>query len=265
MRQIYPVHGEDLKPVPAVLPGTLPAAVRAVADLYGNGVVRIPADRPWLRANMVASADGAASLNGRSGPLSGSADRMVFTVLRSLADVILVGAGTVRTEHYRPVKGEQIWLGLRPEGAALPAIAIVSASLDLDPTAPLLARAAPGSQTIVITTEAAPADRKAAVRQNARVIESGEKRVDVAAAIRALADLGYRDILTEGGPVLLGHLVRANLVDELCLTTSPVLAGGSTDRIVSFGVHEPTAPAQLKLAHVLADDGYLLSRYLRAL
>jgi 5-amino-6-(5-phosphoribosylamino)uracil reductase len=189
---------------------------------------------------------------------------MVFTVLRSLADVILVGAGTVRTERYRPVQGEQIWLGLRPGGAALPAIAIVSASLDLDPTAPLLTRAAPGSQTIVITAAAAPADRKAALRQNARVIDSGEKRVDMAAAIRALADLGFRNILTEGGPVLLGHLVKSGLVDELCLTTSPVLAGGSTDRIVALGEDEPATPLQLKLAHVLADDGYLLSRYLRA-
>ncbi len=85
-------------------PGEPPDAIRELARLYGNGAA-IRRAVPWLRANMVASADGAASLDGRSGGLSGPADRMVFTVLRSLADLILVGAGTARAERYRPGAG----------------------------------------------------------------------------------------------------------------------------------------------------------------
>ena len=209
---------------------------------------------------MVASADGAVSIDGRSGGLSGPADRMVFTVLRSLADLILVGAGTVRAERYRPVQAAEIWAGLRPAGAPVPAIAVVTGRLDLDPDCPLLTAAAPGAQTIVITTGTAPPDQRAAIARRARVIEAGEDRLDLAAAVSALHGFGYRSILTEGGPVLLGHLAEADLLDELCLTTSPVLAGGSAGRILTW----PSAcAARLSLAHVLTDDGFLFSRYLR--
>jgi riboflavin biosynthesis pyrimidine reductase len=213
---------------------------------------------------MVSSADGAAWLNGRSGGLSGPADRMVFTVLRSLSDLILVGAGTATTERYRPAQADELWAQLRPPGAPVPAIAVVTASLSLDPDSPLLTGAAPGAQTIVITTASAPADRKAAVARHARIIEAGQQRVDLVAAVGELHRLGYAGILTEGGPTLLGHLADAGLLDELCLTTSPVLARGSASRIV-------TAPAtaadgkisRLSLRHVLADESFLLSRYIR--
>ena len=136
---------------------------------------------------MVASADGAVSVDGRSGGLSGPADRMVFTVLRSLADLILVGAGTARAERYRPVQADEIWAGLRPAGAPVPPIAVVTGRLDLDPDSQLLAAAAPGAQTIVITTAAASPDRRAAIARRARVIEAGQDRVDFAAAVRRAA------------------------------------------------------------------------------
>lgn len=213
-----------------------------------------------LRANMVASADGAASLDGRSGALSGPADRMLFTVLRSLADVILVGAGTVRAERYRPVQAAEIWTGLRPPDAPVPTIAVVSGRLDLNPDSKLLTAAAPGAQTIVITCAAASPERRAAIARTCRVIEAGPDSVDLKAAISALHLLGYDSILTEGGPRLLGYLDEAGLVDELCLTTSPVLAAGSADRITIA----PSAPAApLSLVHVLHDDGFLFSRYQR--
>ncbi|MFY9886807.1 MAG: dihydrofolate reductase family protein, partial [Streptosporangiaceae bacterium] len=112
MRQIYPVQGPELPLVPAATAGPLPAAVQTLADLYGNGSSSPPASR-HLRANMVASADGAASLAGRSGGLSGAGDRMVFTVLRSLSDLVLVGAGTARAERYRPAQSAGLWTGLR--------------------------------------------------------------------------------------------------------------------------------------------------------
>lgn len=259
MRQIFPAQGRDLPVVARAKRGPTPPAVVELASYYGNGVA---SPRGLLRANMVASADGAVSVNGRSGALSGPADRMLFTVLRSLADLILVGAGTVRAERYRPVKADEIWSGLRPPGAPVPPIAIVTGRLDLDLDSQLVTSPAAGAQTIVITTAAAPADKRAAVARHARIIEAGEDRLDFAAAIGALHDLGHASILTEGGPTLLGHLAAASLIDELCITTSPVLAAGAASRIIS-GAALADATAKLSLRHVLTDDGFLFSRYAR--
>jgi riboflavin biosynthesis pyrimidine reductase len=257
VRQIYPGQGLELPVHSHARPGPPPAAVVELASYYGNGAGQ---PRGLLRANMVASADGAVSVSGRSGGLSGPADKMVFTVLRSLADLILVGAGTVRAERYRPAQAAGVWADLRPADAPVPPIAVVTGRLDLDPDSPLLTATAPGAQTIVITTAAAPPERRAAIARRGRVIEAGEHRLDFAAAVGALHELGYASILCEGGPTLLGHLAEADLVDELCLTTSPVVAAGSAGRIVSaraaFGM-------ALSLVHVLHDDGFLFSRYRR--
>ncbi len=260
MRQIYPAAGPDLPVIPRASAGPLPDAVARLADLYGNVAAATtvgPAPSGRLRANMVASADGAVTLDGRSGGLSGPADKMIFTVLRSLADLILVGAGTARTEHYRPVQPEEIWLQLRPAGAPLPPIAVVTGTLDLSNCERLLTVPPGPSQTIVITTASAPADRKAALAGKARVIEAGEHAVDVTAALKALVDLGYPSILTEGGPTLLGELVAAGLLDDLCLTTSPQLAAGPAGRIVCG----PPATLGLSLSHAMVDGDFLLCRY----
>ncbi len=125
---------------------------------------------------MVASADGAAALDGRSGGLSGDADRLVFSVLRSLADVILVGAGTARAEGYRPVRPGEVWTALRDGRAPVPPIAVVTGKLDLNEDAPLLAGAAEGARTIVLTSQAAPAARRAAVARHADVVVAGPAR-----------------------------------------------------------------------------------------
>jgi riboflavin biosynthesis pyrimidine reductase len=263
VRQIFPVEGPDLEPAPKPTAGPLPAVVTQLAVLYGNAA---PGDsaaanaRGFVRANMVASADGAVTLEGRSGGLSGPADRTVFTVLRSLADLVLVGAGTARAERYGLVQPGHIWAQLRPESAALPPVAIVTASLDLSGCDRLLTAPPGPSQTIVITTTTAPAERKAALADRARIIEAGVHRVDIGAAIRELVSLGHASILTEGGPTLLGHLTGAGLLDELCLTTSPTLAAGSAGRILTGA--GPQQPARLSLAHVLADGDFLLCRYL---
>jgi riboflavin biosynthesis pyrimidine reductase len=278
VRQIFPVAGQDLPVTAAATAGPLPRGVAELASLYRNVAATDPA-RPqrrwWLRANMVASTDGAVSLDGRSGGLSGPADRMIFTVLRSLADVILVGAGTARTERYRPASSAGLWAALRPEGAPPPPVALVSASLNLGGCEQLLTAPAGPSQTILITTPAAAAAHKASIAGRARIIEAGQEMVDLSAAFGALADLGYASILTEGGPTLLGQLADTGLLDELCLTTSPVLAAGTAGRIVTPPPGRQAAPAarqraasatavsRLRLAHVLADDSFLFSRYLR--
>ena len=260
MRQIYPVAGPDLKVITQASAGPLPDAVSQLADLYGNGAMAnaaVPPRRSRMRANMVASADGAVTVAGRSGGLSGPADKMIFTVLRSLADVILVGAGTARAEHYRPVQQEEIWLQLRPRSAPLPPVAVVTRTIDLAGCERLLTVPPGPSQTIVITTATAPADRKAALAGRAKVIEAGEHAVDASAAVTALVDLGYPSILTEGGPTLIGHLLAAGLLDELCLTTSPLLTAGPAGRIVSG----PPATQRLSLSHALVDGDFLLCRY----
>jgi len=286
VRLILPAGQAELSgPGTPIRPSATPesSTSRAVADLAdryaypspggpsrpGDGEVSAAAHRPWIRANMITSADGAASVAGRTGGLSGPADRLVFSVLRSLADVILVGAGTARAERYAQVRVTEVWPQLRTGRAPTPPIAVVSRRLDLDLDGRLLASAAGLARTIVLTTELAPAARRRAAASTAQVIVAGEQTVTGAAAVAALAELGHRRILVEGGPTLLGELTAEGLLDELCLTVSPVLEGGQSERII-------TAPAGgqrgagavglagLRLASVFEDSGYLLCRYLRA-
>ena len=264
MRQIFPAAagGPEIGPLPrggARSDGG--PAVTALAALYAYPA-RCPA--PWLRATRVTSADGAAAVDGRSGGLSGEADRLVFSVLRSLADVILVGAGTARAERYRPVRASEVWTELRDGQAPVPPIAMVTRKLDLNEDAPLLAPAAEGARTIVLTSQSAPAARRAAVARHADVVVAGRGAVSPAEAVAALAARGYRRVLVEGGPGLLGQVAAAGLLDELCVTFSPVLEGGRAGRIVAEPQAGPGPAAGLSLAHVLEDHGALLCRYLRA-
>ncbi len=251
--------------MPSARGGPLPHAIRQLAALYGNEARPATAGRPRLRANMISSVDGASALSGRSGGLGGPADRMVFTVLRSLADVILVGAGTARAEHYGPVAPDGVWAGLRLGKTPTPAIALVSNSLHLDGCSRLLTDAPSTAQTIVLTTASAPARQVAVLRDHARVIVAGQHRVDTGAAVAELARMGHRQILVEGGPSLLRELAGAGLLDEICLTTSPVLAGGDAGRILAATKDSsPALPAGLSLVHVLADGAFLLARYVRS-
>lgn len=216
----------------------------------------------WLRANMVASADGAGFLDGRSGGLSSAADRRLFGMLRALADVVLVGAGTARIEGYKPSRHRPEFADLRAGRTATPPIALVSRSLDLDLGAPLFAGAPPDARTIVITHATAPAERLAAAACVADVIVAGDAAVDLAEALAALRERGLGRVICEGGPQLLGHLAAGGLLDELCLTVSPLLAGPGAIRITAG---EGFPARQLTLAHVLsADEGVLFCRYLCA-
>ena len=249
-----------------VYPGGSALTDAALAALYAYPEPGAPPAR-WLRANMVASVDGAATVAGRSGGLSGEADEQVFAMLRAHADVILVGAGTARAEGYGPVRPESEglrWAFLRDGRAPSPPIAVVTRALDLDPGSPLLTGAPPYARTIAITTESAPADRRAAAARTAEVIVTGAASVDLAAAVDALAERGHQRISCEGGPHLLAQLAGAGLLDELCLTISPLLAGPGADRIMTGGLPLPAGGTlPVTLAHVLADESYLLCRYVR--
>ena len=219
---------------------------------------------PWLRANMVSSVDGAAHLGGVTSGLSSKADRHLFALLRTLADVIVVGAATVRAERYAPVRRHELWPDLRPGRTPTPPIAVITARLDLDPSSRLIAAAPPSARTIVITTAQAPADRRAALDGLAEVIVAGQETVDLKAAVAALAERGHRRMLAEGGPRLLAQIAAAGLLDELCLTIGPLLAGPGADRIVAGAPLPGTAGrSRSTLAHVLEDNGYLFCRYIR--
>ena len=214
----------------------------------------------YVRANMVATLDGAAwGPNHRSGTISSAPDREVFAVLRALADVILVGAETARRERYGPAvtgsefAGHRAALGQRPD----PVIAVVSRSLDFDPAAPLFAAAA--DRTIVLTTESAPQQRRDVLSELVPVIIAGATAVDFGAALSALAGQGLTRVLCEGGPHLLGEIARAGLLDELCLTITPQLAGGDAVRILAGG--QALRDVELALAHILEQDGTLLTRW----
>jgi riboflavin biosynthesis pyrimidine reductase len=225
------------------------------ADLAG--LYQYP-EGPVLRANMVTSADGAAWLDGASAGLSSAADKHVFALLRTLADVILVGAGTARAEHYAPVRVRELWRHLREHRTPTPPLAVITGSMDLDLTSPLFTAAPPHARTMIITTSKA-----AAGAPGTDVIVAGEETVDMTQAVQALHDRGYQHILAEGGPGILGQLTGAGLVDELCLTIGPLLAGPGAPRIVT-GLAAPS-PVPLSLAHVLDAEGFLLCRYRKTL
>ena len=213
----------------------------------------------WLRANMVSSADGAGFLESRTAGLSSPADIRLFGLLRSLADVVLVGAGTARTEQYKPARRRTALAGLRAGRTATPPIALVSRSLELNLGTPLFADAPPDARTIVITCTASPADRRAAVARVADVIVAGNLVVDLGEGVAALRDRGLGRVLCEGGPHLLGEVAAAGLLDELCLTISPLLAGPGPFRITA-GAPFPALP--MTLAHVIEADSFLFCRYL---
>jgi riboflavin biosynthesis pyrimidine reductase len=228
-------------------------------DLLGLAeVYAFPRER-WVRANMVASADGAAYVDGRSTSLSGPDDKRIFGVLRALADVVLAGAGTARAEEYRPALRRPSLAALREGRPQTPAIALVTRKLDLNLATPLFTEAPPDARTIVVTCAAADAGLRAEAAKVADVIVAGEETVDLGQALHALADRGMGRVLCEGGPHLLGDLAAADLLDELCLSLSPTLAGPGAGRIVAG---HPSAARHMKLGHVLAgDDGFLFLRY----
>ncbi|MFB7507158.1 pyrimidine reductase family protein [Streptomyces broussonetiae] len=220
--------------------------------------------KPWLRANMVSTLDGAAQHDGRSQPISCAADMRVFGTLRALADVVVVGAETVRQEGYRPARARAEFAGARAAAgqAPAPAIAIVTASLDLDFSLPLFT--SPLVPTLILTgADAAPDRVAAAEKAGAKVVVAGAGRgIDPARAVHALAGLGHTRLLTEGGPRLLGQLIAADVLDELCLTLSPMLTAGSAQRIA--GGPPVAVPRRFELASLLEEAGFLFGRYRRS-
>jgi riboflavin biosynthesis pyrimidine reductase len=247
-----------------------------LVEMYSRGL-EVPRERPFVRVNMIATLDGATSFAGRSGGLGGPGDKLLFSVLRSLSDVVLVGAGTARTEHYGPVKlpvevqEMREAQGQRPR----PSIAIVTQSLMLDWGAPLFHSGDP--RPIIIAPGDASAVALAQAGTVADVLTTGGGAVDLRSALDALGERGMRHVLCEGGPKLNTSLAAAEAVDDLCLTLSPKLAGvGLSEGWLGRGgrwlsgpeVTGETTPRDqpfarmlaLNLVHVLQEDSFLFLR-----
>lgn len=239
-----------------------PGEVDDVADLVAAEHRPAPSDRPWLLVNMISSLDGAIALDDRSGGLGRPADKAVFSALRGIADVVLVGAGTARIEGYGPAHPTERTQAARQQRgqAAVPTIAVVTRSLDLDLTSPLFAAVDP--PTIVITSQGADAGRVAAAKAATDVIQVGDDAVDLTLALRSLRLRGVSTVVCEGGPSLNGDLVAADLIDEWDLSLSPLIVGGGAGRAATGAGHP--GGHRFELARVLEGDGLLLTRWLRS-
>lgn len=229
-------------------------------QLYRDDARPVPEERPWVLVNMVASVDGAVTVDGRSGGLSGPGDRAIFFALRSVADIILVGAGTVRAENYGPPRiSPEDRVARQERGQAPnPTIAVVSGRLDLDPRARLFVDSP--TKPIIFTTAQSNRERWRALESGSEVVAAGDAAFEPATALRLLRDRGARLVVCEGGPTLNGWLFGSNLVDELCLTVSPVLASGTDPRVVRGVALDP--PVAVVLDRELRADGFSFLRYL---
>jgi riboflavin biosynthesis pyrimidine reductase len=213
-----------------------------------------------VRANFISSIDGAATHDGRTRGLNNADDKKVFDMLRMLSDVLLVGAGTVRTEGYRELRLDASAVEWRLEHglAAQPTLAVVSGRLGLAPEMPALAQAP--TRAIVFTHGHSSLEQRRRLSRTADVVVCGNSAVESRTMLAALAQRGLLQVLCEGGPHLLGTLIEADCIDELCLTLSPVVENGDAGRITAGA---PLTPRPMRLRHAIAAGDMLMLRYER--
>jgi riboflavin biosynthesis pyrimidine reductase len=217
-------------------------------------------DRTWLRANMISSADGAATIDGRAADLGNKSDQQLLGALRALSDVVIAGAGTVTAEGYGPARARAEYQEARAAAGQPPApvMAVVSQRLQLDFDSRYFVEAT--QPPIVVTCAEAPADRLIAAQKVASVVIAGERTVSPALMVEALVGLGHRRLLCEGGPTLLGLVAADGVLDELCLTIAPMLVGGPSRRVLEGPLLSPAR--RMRLTQLLQDDDDLLfARY----
>jgi riboflavin-specific deaminase-like protein len=237
-----------------------PGSLSAEEAAAGFGPVdSAPPDRPYLGLNMVATADGKATIDGRSGPIGNPADRELFHELRGRVEAVMVGAGTVRAEQYGRIvrdperRERRVARGLEPDPLAV----VVTGRLDLVVELPLLR--VPEQRVVVITGSDAELDDCPAQVHYIRAPNGGF--VSLAPAMRDLREtFGVTSVMCEGGPLLNSGLLREGLVDELWLSLAPKLAAGAGPTIVTGAGLDP--PVELGLEWVLeSGDDHLFLRY----
>ena len=240
-----------LLPEPGGLETDELAGILALGDLA-------PDDRPYVVANMVASADGRATVAGRSGPLGGPADRQLFHALRASVDAVLAGTGTIAVERYGRLVRDEARRERRAAAGLFPdPLAVLVTRRGVVPwDAPLFA--VPEQRVVVFTGEALEPPVEAVAQVEVVPVADGE-----ATATAALEELrarhGVRSLLCEGGPLLLGALLAGRALDELFLTIAPLLAGPGERTVVEGTVLPDIAP--LELRWLLECEGALFARY----
>jgi riboflavin-specific deaminase-like protein len=238
--------------------GTL-TATEAAAELRAGA--RPHASRPYLVLNMVATADGRITIDGRSGPIGNAHDRALFHELRAQVDAVMVGAGTARNERYGRLvrdpdrRDRRVAAGLEADPLAV----VVSARLALDPENVPLLQDADSCVTCVTAADETIAGVLASVDYIRTPKDEAAGIVPMRPALEELRERGVETVLCEGGPVLNGTLLREGLVDELYLVVASKLAGGGGPSVVSGPELDP--PTGLELVSALEGGGDLFLRY----
>ncbi|HYH58476.1 MAG TPA: dihydrofolate reductase family protein [Thermoleophilaceae bacterium] len=234
-------------------PGELPDAAAVVEDLTLGDLAR--EDRPYLVLNMVTTADGRATIRGRSGPIGNAADQDLFHALRTRVDAVMVGAGTLRAERYGRLvrkperRAARLHAGLAPDPLAV----IVSGRLDLPEDLPLLHE--PEQEVLVATFSDGELEGAASIEY----LRADEGPVDVSRLLAELRARGIRSVLCEGGPTLNAELLRVGGVDEIFLCLAPKLAGEPDAPTMVSGVLLETT--ELELVWLLENESHLFARY----
>ena len=238
-------------PGPAVPPDTVYTGL-ALGD-------RALAERPYVVANFVSTADGKATAQGRTAQLGGEGDRAVFRLLRTQVDAVLAGTGTLRTERYGvPVRDPRMIEIRVAEGRdPQPLIVVVSRSGDIPFDIPLFADARSRVAVYAPPEAVMPPVEAEIVRHDTSA--SGLGLGDVLRSLRS--EHGVRSLLCEGGPALFDAMLTGDYVDELFLTLAPALVGGSELGITRGPGLGALVP--LRLIWTLEYQGNLFLRYSR--
>lgn len=214
-------------------------------------------DGPWVMFNMVASVDGATAVKGGSSALNDEDDKALFSSLRAVPDVILVGAGTVRAENYGPVvldedrRVRRVAHGMSP----VPRLAIATASLSVEPDMRVFED--PEHKPLIITSRDVPRDQIEAFADRADVVQLAD--LESASILESLGEPAV--VLCEGGPTLNGQLIADGFIHEMNLTMAPLIVGGESHRI-AYG-EEVLPPIDMELVRTLVGDRALFLRYVR--
>ena len=233
-------------------------------DVYNNDLRTPLNSRPWILLNMVNSVDGFISFEGRAGGLSGSADRNIYQIIRGLADIILVGAGTVRAENYKAPKTPEGKLAEFRESRGQekrPRIAVLSGELNLNPDMGLFAERHPEDKPPLIYTKSESLEKnRSQFATSSEIIDFPEEELNVSRVVHDLFNQDAKIVVCEGGPNLNAHLLADDLIDEFCLSVSPRAVGGENPP--PFLNHPVDSPVELSLNRILLEEEFLFCRYL---
>jgi len=216
---------------------------------------------PWVLLNMVRSSNGLATLNGLSGPLGGTADKALFKALRSIADIIVVGYGTVRDEQYRPPQLTKEYIAKRESlgQSALPTIAIVSNRLNFDERIPLLSSTE--YRPVILTSSISSEASRMKTSSAFELFLCGENKVNLREGMATLSSRFGKVVLIEGGPSLNAQFVKDDLFDELCITTSPYSSDDENAVTITTGESYPSG--QMLQDRRIELNGFVFTRFLR--